>query len=149
MMRKDLFDELIESVKQMKKIQAGRLKPSSVFRGDGASGDPAPDVAKLRGEFKLSQKQFAALLGINVDTLQNWEQRRRSPEGPARVLLRVAAMHPEALLAVSGARHLGKGSSTAGVAESGTKYSATGTRKAGKPGRARKLSPKPGGAKRK
>jgi putative transcriptional regulator len=142
-MRKELFDELVESVKQMKEIQAGRLKPSRVFRGEDVAGDPTPDVAKLRGEFKLSQKQFAALLGINVDTLQNWEQGRRSPEGPARVLLRVAAMHPEALLAVSGARHIGKASATTMVAESQTKYSATGTKKAGK------VTVKPGGAKRK
>jgi putative transcriptional regulator len=44
---------------------------------------------------------FAALLGINVTTLQNWEQKRRQPEGPARVLLRVAAAHPEAVLSVT------------------------------------------------
>lgn len=58
-------------------------------------------MAALRESFKLSQATFAALLGISVDTLQNWEQRRRRPEGPAKVLLRVAAMHPEALLAAT------------------------------------------------
>lgn len=59
-------------------------------------------VAAPRARFKLSQAKFAALLGISVDTLQNWEQHRRRPEGPAKVLLRVAATHPEALLSVSG-----------------------------------------------
>lgn len=64
-------------------------------------GADTPDVATLRESFKLSQAKFAALLGISVDTLQNWEQHRRRPEGPAKVLLRVAAAHPEVLLATA------------------------------------------------
>jgi len=100
-MRKDLFDELVESVKEMKAIQAGRRKPARVTRAaDLLSGD-TPDVATLRDSFKLSQVKFAALLGISVDTLQNWEQHRRRPEGPAKVLLRVAAAHPEVLPATA------------------------------------------------
>lgn len=100
-MRKDLFNELVESVSQMKAIQAGRLRPSRVTRADELVRTATPDVATLRARFKLSQVKFAALLGISVDTLQNWEQNRRTPDGPAKVLLRVAAAHPEALLAVS------------------------------------------------
>jgi putative transcriptional regulator len=96
-MRKDLFDELVESVKQMKEIQAGRLKPRRVTRIEGGT----PDVAALRASFNLSQVQFARLLGISVSTLRNWEQKRRRPDGPAKVLLRVAAAHPEALLSVT------------------------------------------------
>ncbi|HCE69426.1 MAG TPA: hypothetical protein DER40_18585, partial [Geobacter sp.] len=46
----------------------------------------------------LSQDKFADLVGISVGTLRNWEQGRRKPEGPARVLLQVASRHPEALL---------------------------------------------------
>ena len=99
-MRKDLFEELVASVKQMKAIRAGRLKPGRVTRAADLLGGDTPDVTTLRKHFKLSQAKFAALLGISVDTLQNWEQRRRQPEGPAKVLLRVAATHPEALLAV-------------------------------------------------
>jgi putative transcriptional regulator len=99
-MRKDLFDELVESVKQMKEIEAGRLKPSRVTRARDVVGDEV-DVARLRARFKLSQAKFAALLGISVGTLQNWEQNRRRPEGPAKVLLRVAALHPEALLSAA------------------------------------------------
>jgi len=45
----------------------------------------------------LSQNEFAALLGVSVRTLQNWEQGRRTPEGAAQVLLQVAAKHPEAV----------------------------------------------------
>ena len=100
-MRKDLFDQLAESVKQMKEIQGGRRKPSRVTRSADLLATGTPDVARLRAHFGLSQKQFAALLGISIDTLQNWEQGRRRPEGPAKVLLRVAAAHPEALLSVA------------------------------------------------
>src|SRR5690348_16112664 len=100
-MRRDLFDQLVESVKEMKAIQAGRRTPSRVTRADEVLNSATPDVAALRARFKLSQPKFAALLGISVGTLQNWEQRRRQPEGPAKVLLRVAAAHPEALLSVT------------------------------------------------
>ena len=102
-MRKDLFDELVESVKEMKAIQAGRRKPARVTSARALLGDTL-DVGQLRESFKLSQAKFAALLGISVDTLQNWEQGRRNPEGPAKVLLRVAATHPEALLVAGRSR---------------------------------------------
>lgn len=100
-MRKDLFEQLVESVKQMKAIEAGRLKPSRVTRAEDLLRGDAPDVAALRARFKLSQAKFAGLLGISVNTLQNWEQQRRRPEGPAKVLLRVVATHPEALLSAT------------------------------------------------
>lgn len=100
-MRKDLFDELVESVKQMKAIEAGHLKPSRVTRLEDLVHADTPDVAALRARFQLSQAKFAALLGISISTLQNWEQNRRRPDGPAKVLLRVAAAHPEALLSVT------------------------------------------------
>jgi len=54
-------------------------------------------VKRIREGYKLSQAQFAALLGISVGTLRNWEQGRRAPEGPARVLLRVAERYPKAV----------------------------------------------------
>jgi putative transcriptional regulator len=100
-MRKDLFDELVESVKQMKAIEAGGLKPGRVTRLKDLVHGATPDVAALRAHFNLSQAKFARLLGISVGTLQNWEQKRRRPEGPAKVLLRVAAAHPDALLSVT------------------------------------------------
>ena len=61
-------------------------------------GFEEPDVVAIRNEYGLSQDQFASLLGISVRTLQNWEQGRRTPQGPAEVLLRVAARHPRAIL---------------------------------------------------
>jgi DNA-binding transcriptional regulator YiaG len=58
------------------------------------SGD---DVAALRRFVGLTQAQFARAMGISVHTLRNWEQGRRTPEGPAVALLRIAARHPRIL----------------------------------------------------
>ena len=95
-MRKELFEELLESVKQAKAIERGEMKPSRTFKLD-----PKNDVVKARGKLGLSQSKFATLLGISQDTLQNWEQGRREPTGPAKVLLRIAARHPRVLLEVA------------------------------------------------
>jgi len=94
-MRKEVFAELLQSVKQGGAIMKGSMKPSRVFRF------PESEVRKLRENYGLSQDKFASLIGISVATLRNWEQGRRKPEGPARVLLMVAAKHPEALLDIA------------------------------------------------
>jgi DNA-binding transcriptional regulator YiaG len=52
------------------------------------------DIAALRKFVRLTQSQFARAMGISVHTLRNWEQGRRTPEGPAIALLRIAARHP-------------------------------------------------------
>lgn len=52
------------------------------------------DVVALRKFVGLTQREFATALGISVYTLRNWEQDRRTPEGPALALLRIAARHP-------------------------------------------------------
>lgn len=91
-MRDDMFEELLESVRQGGAILRGEMAPARTFRFDD------DDVRQLRERMQLSQPRFAAMLGISVGTLRNWEQGRRKPEGPARALLRVAAVHPEAVL---------------------------------------------------
>jgi putative transcriptional regulator len=58
---------------------------------------PHVDVRKLRASMKLSQTQFAAKFGFSLDSVQNWEQGCRTPEGPARVLLAVIAKNPKAV----------------------------------------------------
>jgi putative transcriptional regulator len=56
------------------------------------------DIAAFRAAFRgVSQSRFAEALGISVDTLQNWEQGRRQPDGPAKALLRLLARHPRLL----------------------------------------------------
>ena len=91
-MRDELFNELVASVQE----------GGAVLRGEAEANRETlfedPEVGKIREEYGLSQAKFAALLGISIRTLQNWEQGRRHPQGPARVLLRVAARHPRAIL---------------------------------------------------
>lgn len=91
-MKEELFQELVESIKQGGAIMRGDMPPGRVFECN------PPDVQSIRQQYGLSQEKFAQLLGISVATLRNWEQGRRTPEGPAKVLLRVAATHPEAIL---------------------------------------------------
>jgi putative transcriptional regulator len=86
------FDELIESVREAGKLRRGELTPSRTFEFQ------PDDVRSIRHDLGLSQSEFAMLIGVSVATLQNWEQGRRRPEGPARALLRIAATHPEAVL---------------------------------------------------
>ena len=95
-MEKELFKEMLESVKQAKAIEKGVLKAARKFTFNRQN-----DVVDVRGKLGLSQSKFAAVLGISADTLQNWEQGRRSPTGPAKVLLRIARTHPEVLLEVA------------------------------------------------
>lgn len=83
-MKKELLAKLRESLR-------GKTASSRAFAING------PVIKRMRADYRLSQGQFAAMLGISVDTLQNWEQGRRKPEGPACVLLQVAARHPDAL----------------------------------------------------
>lgn len=85
-MREDVFEELLESVRQGGQILRGERKPGRVFTG------AEPDARKIRQLYGLSQEKFAKLMGISVATLRNWEQGRRSPEGPARVLLEAMKM---------------------------------------------------------
>jgi putative transcriptional regulator len=94
-MKKELFEELKNSLREANQIKRGQLKPVRVFRVDQGS------VVRVRGKLGLSQSKFASLLGISTDTLQNWEQGRRSPTGPAKVLLKIATRHPEILLEVA------------------------------------------------
>ncbi len=90
-MNDELFSELLESVREGGAIMRGEKEPSRKFVVE------APDVKSIRERFQLSQSEFAALLGISIKTLQNWEQGRRTPRGTARILLQVAAKHPEAV----------------------------------------------------
>ncbi len=85
----ELFAELLQSVREGGAILRSEKEASRTFVVE------TPDVKGIRERYELSQTEFAALLGISVKTLQNWEQGRRSPHGAARVLLQVAAKHPD------------------------------------------------------
>lgn len=91
------FENLVRSVRQAGRIRRGKAKPSRVFRFQPA------DIRAIRDSLGKSQSEFALMIGVSVSTLQNWEQGRRSPVGPARALLKVAAEKPEAVAEALGA----------------------------------------------
>jgi putative transcriptional regulator len=88
---KKQFERLVASVKEAGAVRRGEAKAWRVTRFD------PEDVKAIRAKLKKSQVEFALMIGVSVDTLQNWEQGRRQPEGPARALLRVAAKSPKAV----------------------------------------------------
>ena len=85
--KRDIGQEILDGVRAIKKGEGKRYEIEE------------PDVKSVRENAGLSQSAFAALLGVSVRTLQDWEQGRRKPTGPARALLRIAKKHPEALRA--------------------------------------------------
>ena len=71
-------------------VHDGALDPARLVRG-------GPDVRSLRERLGLSQEAFAERFQISLRTIQEWEQRRRVPEGPALTLLRVIERDPKAV----------------------------------------------------
>jgi putative transcriptional regulator len=91
-MKDELFNELVQSVREAGAYLRGEADPARVtFVGE-------PDPRAIREGVGMTQEQFAAALCISVKTLRNWEQGRRDPSGPAMRLLQIAARHPEILL---------------------------------------------------
>ncbi len=91
-MKTDDFDKLVSSIKEAGRIKRGEIAPSRSFMFE------PEDIKAIRSKVNMSQSEFAFMIGVSVATLQNWEQGRRTPEGPARALLKIAAENPEALL---------------------------------------------------
>ena len=79
-MNKVAFEELLDSVREAGRIQRGETQPSRQFVRDSR------DVRHVREKLGISQGTFARLIGVSVNTVQNWEQGRRIPTGPARVV---------------------------------------------------------------
>ena len=84
-----MLAELLESVREGGAILRGETKPSRRFVVE------AQGVRAIRERTSLSQSEFANLIGVSVKTLQNWEQNRRRPTGPAAALLRIIAQEPK------------------------------------------------------
>ena len=82
--KRNIGEEILEGIRQLKRGEHGR-----VVR--------VPSVTRIREKTGLSQPRFAALLGVSVRTLQEWEQGRRHPSGAARSLLAIAARRPDVL----------------------------------------------------
>ena len=87
------FAELKDAVRMM----ARHLRGEKVA-GLRISEVPEPDVQAIREVADVSQSDFARLIGINLRTLQNWQQRRSRPTGPARALLKIVASNPKSAI---------------------------------------------------
>lgn len=85
----------------------GMRAPAGIRRPQAKIGRgthlPPHDIKAIRVGLEKSQAEFARMIGVSVSTLQNWEQGRRQPEGPARALLRVTAENPDAVARALGA----------------------------------------------
>lgn len=90
------FDNVVASIQQAGKIRRGEMEP-------GRMTEFAPvDVRAIRQRLGKSQADFARMIGVSVSILQDWEQGRSRPEGPAHALLKVAAENPDAVSAALG-----------------------------------------------
>jgi len=86
---RNLGAEILAGLDEIKQFKKGNLS----LRTQELSEPSAPQVIRLK--LKMSQSAFAGLMGVSVRTLQDWEQGRREPQGPAVALLRIAEQHPE------------------------------------------------------
>lgn len=89
MSKRDIGTEILEGIREIKEYKKGKvnLKVSEL-------SEPSPPQI-IRSKLNMSQSAFSGLLGVSMRTLQDWEQGRRSPQGPAVTLLRIAEQHPE------------------------------------------------------
>jgi putative transcriptional regulator len=92
MAERDIGLEILEGIREIKAYQAGKLSLRSK-----ELKEPSPPKV-IRSKLELSQAGFAALMGVSLRTIQDWEQQRRQPKGPAKTLLRIAEQHPEVFL---------------------------------------------------
>ncbi len=91
-MKEEIFQELLESIREAGSILREERAPSRVFELEEL------DIREIRKRYNMTREKFASLLGVSKRTLEGWEQGRRKPRGPAHRLLQVAAKHPEAVL---------------------------------------------------
>jgi putative transcriptional regulator len=91
------FSNLTKSIAQAGRIRRGAMKPSRTMTFNSA------DVRNVRKKLGKSQSEFALMIGVSLATLQNWEQGRRKPEGPAQALLKIASVNPAAVVEALGA----------------------------------------------
>ena len=91
-MEKRLFDDLVQSLKEAGDISKGRLKASRQFAISSA------DVKSVREQTGLSQREFARMMRVSIRTVQNWEEHRSNPKGPAAALIKIVLTAPDVVL---------------------------------------------------
>ncbi|MCD1584552.1 type II toxin-antitoxin system MqsA family antitoxin [Halomonas sp. IOP_14] len=89
MVKRNLGAEILDGINEIKHFKKGR----GALRTNELAEPSPPKMIRLK--LNLSQSAFAGLLGVSIRTLQDWEQGRREPQGPAIALLRIAEQHPE------------------------------------------------------
>ena len=89
---RNIGEELIQAAKEIKAHREGNLHPKVVSN----------DIIMARNNLKLSQSQFAALLGVSKRTLEQWEQERRDPSQAAQRLIQIAIKRPDVLIELFG-----------------------------------------------
>lgn len=95
MTKRDIGQETLDGVREVKAYKAGEkdLRARTLR-------EPSPPSV-IRSKLELSQSAFAALMGVSLRTVQDWEQGRRKPSGPAMALLRIAEQNPEVFTKLS------------------------------------------------
>jgi putative transcriptional regulator len=95
MAKRDIGQEILEGIRDIQAYKAGTkaLRVRSLR-------NPAPPKV-IRARLKLSQSAFAGLMGVSLRTVQDWEQGRRKPSGPAVALLRIAEQKPDVFMKLS------------------------------------------------
>ena len=93
-MTKDAFESIMQGAREAIAYMEGNKAGSRTH----AVAIEATDIRALRTGLGLTQAEFAALFGVSVHTLRNWEQGRRAPEGPACALSKGHREEPEAAL---------------------------------------------------
>jgi putative transcriptional regulator len=76
----------------------------AAVNGEGNGPDAAAYARGVRAQTRLTQAEFAARIGVPIETVRNWEQGKRSPRGPARALLKLIEKAPQVAFAVLGAK---------------------------------------------
>jgi len=89
---RDIGNEILEGIREIKAYKAGKLS----LRTHRLKQPAPPQI--IRAKLKLSQAAFAGLMGVSLRTVQDWEQGRRKPSGPAEALLRIAEQKPDVFL---------------------------------------------------
>lgn len=89
MTKRDIGQEILDGIRDIKAYKAGAKN----LRVHILKEPAAPQA--IRSKLKLSQSAFAGLMGVSLRTIQDWEQGRRKPSGPALALLRIAEQKPE------------------------------------------------------
>lgn len=85
---RNIGQEILDGINEIK-----RFKKEEIELKTRTLNEPSP-AKTIRKRLKLSQSAFASLMGVSPRTIQDWEQGRRKPKGPAKSLLRIAEQHP-------------------------------------------------------